>query len=245
MIRYILFSTIMLASSAAYSADLNTTLLFNSNYIYKGLSFTNGGPLEPASTGTPAVQGSIDLTHDNFGWTIFTGNVKSWDAITSIPEPDIELDSMMYLVLPLDQLTVQVNINNFNYIINPINNIFEVSGKILFQEWRLALSASSIPGWNTELGYAQLAYSPQLTEAVGLTSHVGYNTISTTDWGYGNYVDYKLGISHSEDGWYTELYYTNTLGRTNYLTNSIINTDGALTLTVAKTFTVFSTGADQ
>jgi hypothetical protein len=80
------------------------------------------------------------------------------------------------------------------------------------------------------------------TEDVITTSHIGYNTISTPERGYSNYFDYKVGVGYMKDGWYGELYYTNTLGRVNLLTNTVIATDSALTLTVAKTFGLFANG---
>lgn len=240
MVRTLIFAAILMFTSVAQAAELSTTVYMNTNYIYKGLSFTNAGALDRVSAGGPALQGSLDLTHEWFGWTLFTGNVNSFDAQTLAAEQDVEVDSILYVVVPLGPTTMQLKFNNFNYLNNPVNNTLDVAAHVTYQDWKLNLSATRMPGWDTNLGYAQVAYTPVLSENIMLTSHIGYSATDNTGWGYSNYADYKVGAAYMIDGWYTELYYTNTLGRVNYATGRAIDTDAALTLTVAKTFDILT-----
>lgn len=240
MIKYFAFAAMLLASTASNAASLSATGFFNSNYIYKGLSFTNAGPMDSVSNGTPAIQGSLDLTHEWFGMTLFTGNVNSFNAITYLAEQDMEVDAMLFAVVPVaDDLKLQFNVNTFLYMRNRINNMMDFSGKILYKNMKLNLSFTPMLGWATNLGYAQFVYTPQLTDELYFTSHLGYNYISNKDWGYSNYFDYKIGLGFSKETFFAELYFTNTLFRQNFSTKRDIATDGALTLTVGKTFAIF------
>lgn len=239
MIKYFVFIFMMTAACTSNAASLSATGYFNSNYIYKGLSFTNAGPTDAASNGTPAIQGSLDLTHDWFGFTLFTGNVNSFNAITFLAEQDMEVDAMLVATIPVQDFKFQLNINTFTYMRNSINNFMDFSGKVIYKDMKLNLDFAPMLRWETNLGYVQFLYTPKLTEELYVTSHIGYNYISNTDWGYTNYFDYKVGVGYAKDSWYTELYYTNTLFRKSLITNKDFDTDGALTLTVGKTFTIF------
>lgn len=233
------FAILLLFASASNASSLSATGYFNSNYIYKGLSFTNGGPFDAASNGKPAIQGSLDFTHSWFGLTLFTGNVNSWDAITFLPEPDIEIDAMMFAVIPIQEFVLQLNVNAFTYIANPINNTMDFAAKVMYQDMKVTLSVTPMLGWETNLGYAQFAYCPKFTEEFYLNTHLGYNYISNTNWGYSSYFDYKLGLLYVNEGWYGELYYTNTFLRKNFSTDEYFTIDGALTVSVGKTFAIF------
>ncbi len=224
---------LLLYAGLANASVLEGTAQINSNYIYRGMSVTNRSVLEPAYSGIPAGQLSLSLSHQWFSANFLTGNINTWDAVEPVLEPDGEVDASIGFTLPIP---VRFSVNSYNYLINTINNSIELAASVGSDVVWLNASINNLPGWGMYTTYLQLCVNPPITESVSFAGHVGYNTLSSTDWGYGNYLDYRFGIVYSEMDWRVEVNYTNTVFRYNYVDDRYIDTDNALSFVVAHTF---------
>jgi uncharacterized protein (TIGR02001 family) len=184
----------------------------------------------------------LDLSHGGYQMVLLAGPVDTINKRTFTVEEDWELDAFVGYTVPVgDAAALRVGFNTFTFFRNPSNNFLEFAGKLSYGDMALNLSyTNKISLFETSLAYVQGVFNPRLTDNIMLTSSLGYvhfakpEAIGNTD-----YLDYKVGVATIYEGWYAELFYTNTLLRRDVVTGDLYNKDNALTFMVAKSFTVF------
>lgn len=195
-------------------AEVSSTLTLATNYIWRGMSFTNSGVTE-ASKGAPAVQGTMDYSHaSGFGLSAFVSNTDStnFDNGTAI-EKDTEADiSATYSQALSEDVTVGLGGTWISYVSNPSNNSFDYNG---FVSWRfLRLEASYIPkffGIESSDTYFKLSARHNLTENFGVLGHVGSSSFGdNAKIGFKSYNDYRAGLFLSSGPYNVETAFTST-----------------------------------
>jgi uncharacterized protein (TIGR02001 family) len=218
---------------------LSSTAYFSSNYIYRGLSFSNQGN-EYSSAGSPVLQASIDYLSDSgLGYSLFTGNVDSLNTDTFAMEKDQEVDSFLSYTKTLNEtITGSLSINYYSLMRNSSASTLEYSGYISMGTLRFDTSYSpKYSGVDLALWYSKLSKRLYVSETSYFLAHIGSVVYSDNQLVQSsNYQDYRLGVGFTIEGIATEIAYTNTMNRRLFATDTVSTKDAAVTITVSKTF---------
>ena len=233
-------------NSTANASELSGSVIFASNYIYRGMSYNSQGTTYQ-SQGSPVIQGTLDYFHNGFGLTYFTGPADTFDTVNFVVEKDVESDWFSYYTKTIGNVNIGVGVNYYGLLKNNSNDTIEYNANVSYKALRLDESYSEVySGADTNYSYTTLKFTPQLNSAdskasLNLVSKLGYVYFrEPLQAGTSNYYDYQAGLSYSVDGWRTEIAYTNTLERSNPYTKTKtkITTDGTVTIVVSKTFSI-------
>lgn len=238
--KYILNIAFLLIPNLVFAASLSSSVYLNSNYIYRGVSFSNQGQ-ENVASGSPVLQTSLDYYADNgVGVSLFTGNVDSLNLNTWAYEKDQELDAFLSYSKNLSEnLSIGAGLNYFSFFKNSNTNMIEYAANITYQGFRIDSGyAPNYSGTTISLLYSKLSKRIALLKNLYIDTHIGYAKFGSPESaGISNYYDYKAGFS------ITTAYnvnlgvaYTNTLDRKNLITNEVSDKDGAVTISLSSTF---------
>ena len=221
-------------------AQLSAKVTAASNYIVRGLSFTNGGTAFAAS-GQPVIQGQLDYTLGDFSATFFTSPVDSMNLDTFASEKDNEVDYFLnYNKKVTENFSFGGSLLYYAFVRNESNNTSAVSLNAMYSFVRVDWAkANNYAGLKTDLTYTMVSLWLPVSAKVMLTPAIGKSEWSDeTKVGMSNYTDYKLGfrvsITPKVD---TDFAYTNTSGRKDLIvTGEEIKTDKAVTFSISSTF---------
>ena len=227
--KKLLLAIFLLTSVSANAATFSSNLMLSTNYIYRGLTFSNNAPV---------VQGTLDFSHEGFATSWFAGPTYTLNLDSFEFEKDAEFDTFVSYSRDFNGLTLTGGFDVYVFFKNPTNDMLEWAGHAAYGDFKLNETyIDNFVRLGTNLSYTQLQFTPKITDGVMMTSHLGYSHFSNENAvACSSYLDYKLGVAYTKETWYVELYYTNTFMRKDLAANKIVENDGALTLTVIKTF---------
>ncbi len=233
--------------------NFSATLTFTSNYIYRGLSFSNDHP---------ALQGSFDWTYGNLFAGVWGSSLTDQDPITNAngdPVAGYELENDFYIGYADSYAGV-------DWFVMPIYYHFyddhqRNTGGIEADVFELWLDANYAIN-DTVSVHGMYAYSPdfffesgdanyvkgdvtvQLPQGFSLNAGLGYQDVQggdglTAGW---DYTHWDIGLSKDLVGFNLDLRYSDTSAdsstdslNTNFL-GSTQNSDDTVTFTVSRTF---------
>ncbi len=226
-------------------SNFSATLAITSDYVFRGISYTDGDP---------AVQGSFDYAHPNGIYLgIWATNWKDWDPDGS----DIEIDFYVGYSGNLDPLTYDFSAYYYHYPgANDDEAEYDYYEFIVKLKYQLAVALSPTIG----IGYA---YSPEYSGEDGASNYVngtldftlplnltlgleiGYQDIegdksTGNGWGLndGNGYDYthwRIGLSTELKGFGLDVSYHNTDER-GWLSDNIGPADERVVFTISRSF---------
>jgi len=132
--KFLLAGLISLMSliQSAHAGSLSSTVSFNSNYIYRGLSFSGlGSPY--ASAGSPVLGATIDYAHESgLGYTLFTSNVDTINQTSYAYERDQEIAHFLsYSKMVSPGIFAIASLNYFSFQRNPDDNFMDYYGGVI------------------------------------------------------------------------------------------------------------------
>lgn len=224
-----LLIALALLSSSANAVSFNGTASFSSDYMFRGISF---------SSHKPVVQGLLNVNHEGLDITMLTGPVNTFNLDELVLEPDFEFDTFVSYSHAFGDVTVGGGFNTFLYVKNQTNDMLELSGRVLYGDFRLNLGYIHNFVGLGYFNYNQLIWTPHLSDEFMLTSHLAYANFQNPDLlATTNCFDYKVGLAYMSGPWYVEAFYTNTIGRWDTIANVEMQ-DANIAFTVAHTFTL-------
>ena len=202
-----------------YAGIISGYAKISSNYIWRGLTF---------SENEPVVALSANYEHE----TGFYGNL--FGSSLKFAEPTLyegfskrELDLTAGYKRSIGDWTGNIFVNRYEFIDQPKISAFEYSVHLTYKS--TTLEYNLLPDWfgyNSRSHYTRLTQGYALDEKFNLIGGVGYNSQSRTsriqdndgDWkgvGFTNYMDYFLGLQIKEaNGFLYEFIYTDTNRKT-------------------------------
>ncbi|MDA8328575.1 MAG: TorF family putative porin [Betaproteobacteria bacterium] len=246
------------APAPSYTLTANVDL--SSQYIYRGLTQTNGNP---------AIQGGADLTMANgFYLGTWGSNISWFSDANPAPASSLSMEWDLYggYAQTIGDYGYNVGVLQYYYdgsygnlysatsgTVNP--NTTEIYALVSYKTLSFKVSdvvSTGLFGVADASGsyYADLSWNPALTDTLTLNTHVGEQKYTGTS-AFGkpsndslySYTDYKLGITADLSkelgtGWSGTAYYTyaNTsgIGFTNSMTSNIGGS--RTTVAIARTF---------
>ena len=235
----ILVLIISLIPAFAYS-QVSTKITAVTNYISRGVSFSNGGS-SYASAGLPVVQGSLDYAVGDFSASLFTSSIDSINLGTYAIEKDTEIDYILnYSKKVNSDLTLGASATHYSFMRNDNDATTAESINAMYSFARVDLAYTrNYSGLQTSMTYTLLSLFFPVSEKLMFSTALG-----RTSWddeskvGMSSYNDYKVSlrmtISPSIEA---EMAYTNTYGRKDLVvTQQEIKTDKALTFSISSSF---------
>ncbi len=219
---------------------VSSTFTFASNYMFRGMSFSSHGSSYP-SQGSPVIEGSVDYFKDNIGVSFFTGNADTFNTKFYMMEPDTEADTFVNYTRPItESLSLTAGYNYYSFIKNVDNDMGEVALTINFKSFSVIGSyIDKYSGVDTNHLRINTTFVQSLSEKVngvfsfGRTDFKNPSAVASS-----SYFDYHIGVQSIVEGFKTEIFYTNTLLRSDPYTDKYINNDGTFSVTVSKTFNI-------
>ncbi len=213
-----LLAAALMACTGLALAEFSATTLLATDYVFRGISNTDGDP---------AIQGSLDYAHDSgFYAGAWASNVKfrenaDVDAVDTVEEASIEIDYYLGLASEFENgIYWDVGALYYSYPGSEEAldyDYWEVMGALGYAFERLPLGPEVTvelyhsPDYFGGIGdatYASGSVALTLTDLVGLGITYGkqwFDDDSSLD-----YSDWKIGISTSLSGFELELAYTDT-----------------------------------
>lgn len=226
----LLAASVLLPTAAAAEGlpgEISGGVAFTTDYIYRGISQTDGGP---------AIQGNLDYTQNIFYIGAWGSSVDFGDDTT------MELDLYAGVAPTLNNITIDVGVLYYAYPDSPElptgeQNFLEVYGGVSAPVGPVELGAkiSYSPNFYGEVGdafYYQLTASIDLSEQTdiegfGISGGYGFSRFDN-DMLADDYDDWNIGISASVVGLDLDLRYYDTTG--------FSGNDEAVVFTVSKSF---------
>ena len=190
-------AVVLLAQIPSLQAnDLSATLTLTSDYVFRGISLTDG----------PALQGSIDYAFDN-GF-----NIGSWTSNYDYDSPaDQELDYYMTYSRGLNNdITLSAGASRYTFF---------HEHEIDYNEYQLGLShgpldvkawyATDYNGLNGDAQYYEFGFNSELPMDVSLELRVGHSVFDTKI-GINDYTDFLLSAKKTFGRFDSEIRLTDT-----------------------------------
>ena len=213
--KKLVLGSFLLMSSTAFGAGASGYAKLASNYIWRGLSF---------SENNPAIQLSTNYEHDSgiYG-NLFGSNLKFAESTLYEGYSTREMDLTLGYKKTLGDVVANVFVNRYEFIDRSEISAFEYSTYLTYKN--LTFEYSYMPDWfgyNSISHYLRLGGYYDLDSKYTVIAGVGRNEQSKTKrtqdaggtWsgvGFTSYFDYYLGLQIKESGGFIyEFLYTNT-----------------------------------
>lgn len=178
-------------------AGTSATVTAASNYIWRGVSFSND---------QPAIQGSIDYASEiGISAGVWASNSITYrdSAQGGTSVMDSEADVYGTYTHTIGDVGISATAFWYNYVKEPRNNALEYILGVAFKQFKfeLAYLPKYFAGDSTST-YAKVSVRQPVDEKLSVVAHVGNQDFSNeTNAGYKKYIDYKLGAVYSAEGW--------------------------------------------
>lgn len=179
-----LLASFILVSSSTVNAEISSTVTFASEYLWRGVTQTEGDP---------AIQGSIDYSNENgFYAGIWGSNVNYGAAVDS----DIEVDLYAgYAGNITEDLTFDVGAIRYTFPSSTADDFNEVYGALGYGNFSLAVNYSDdFAGLDEDSFYYNASYSRAISEELSISISAGYHDLDISN---SNATDYLIGASYS------------------------------------------------
>ncbi|WP_408098028.1 TorF family putative porin [Peredibacter sp. HCB2-198] len=213
-----LASSVLLMSSSAFSAGITGYAKLASNYIWRGISFTENNP---------AIQLSANYEHSSGLWgNIFGSNLKFAEPTLYEGDSTREMDLTLGYKKALGDIAANFYVNRYEFIDRSQISAFEYSTSFSYKN--VTFEYNYLPNWfgyNSVSHYLRLSGFYDIDAKYSLIGGFGRNEQSKTQrtqnaegtWsgvGFTSYWDYYAGLQ-VKDGVFTyEFLYTNTNRKT-------------------------------
>ncbi len=252
------FAMLFMGSMAQADDSLSATFIGSSNYIFRAMSYNSQGAVHQGQ-GSPVIEASVDYLHTlksntSFGASFFSGPADTFNTQAFIMEKDTEADTFLSLSQQItDNLSITAGYNYYSFMKNVDNDMGEVAGSITYRKLKLSNGYTDrFSGVDTNQNRTLLTFTPELYRGTSNTNtnwngNVSLDLRIARDFfsnpvavATSSYYDYLAGFVIGAEGFSVEVAYTNTLDRTNLITNELAkNTDGTFTVSFSKTLQAF------
>ena len=220
----------LLATGAAAHAEITTSgsVAFTSDYKYRGISQTSGGP---------AVQGGLTASHDSGLY------FAVWGSSINFTDSGLEIDPSIGYTFSSGDVTYDVGVLYYGYpsANDPDElNFTEFYGSVAFGGAKVGLAYTpDYTGAFEDHIYAYVSYGTEIG-GFGLSTSLGYNKLLDSKDSFiagkddDNYIDYKIGVSKEIAGLAVEVAYIGSdLKKSDWGNNDV---EGKVIATVSKAF---------
>lgn len=223
----------LMTIAGAANAGLSSTVTVTNDYDFRGIS---------QSAEDPALQASIDYTHDS-GWY-----VGAWGSNVDFGPgsgADLELDVYGGFTGKTEQgLGWDAGLVLYNYDESDFNYP-EIYTALSYDWFKAKLAYSNDFGGKSDTPprhrpgfYVSGDATVPLPANFSFLGHVGYSFGDYWDNAYAKYIDYSLGAGYTIQKFNLALKYVNThtSSDTPYITSDVFNNEARLVFTVSTTF---------
>lgn len=217
--KRVVVGSFLLMSASAYSAGITGYAKLASNYIWRGISFTENNP---------AIQMSANYEHTSGLWgNIFGSNLKFAEPTLYEGYSTREMDLTLGYKKALGDVTANLFVNRYEFIDRSQISAFEYSTHFTYKN--VTFEYNYLPNWfgyNSVSHYLRLGGFYDIDSKYTLIGGLGRNEQSKTErtqnasgtWsgvGFTSYWDYYAGLQIREAGGFTyEFLYSNTNRKT-------------------------------
>jgi len=209
MKKIVLPLVLLLATPVTSFATVTSSMTIANDFVFRGLheyAFADG-----QRRGVAVVQGSITYNHDSgVGVGLWTSNTGYDVGRTSFG--GYQVNPYVFYAKNMGSWDWNVGVSQYMWPLRSEVNSTDITATVGTMGFKLFLSyVPDYLGAKSDQWYENLSYVYMVDNEVGVNAAVGYTTFGDEKKVFlQNYLDWKIGVTHTKDNWTVELAYTDS-----------------------------------